>query len=193
MKNKLIIGFVLLLIIIGCAFGVYIIKKRTITTNVSLIPTLETKENTGDIEGFNKYEAEKNPKIPEYSLPLKNSEIANLKDIQEIASISKSALSLLSKNGFVVIPNTKLKGLSSEEDWGNVSDKKISSDFVEYYNFIFYKTSETMKETEEWGKYTTPTKHLPMFITSDSILHYFHLMFDATLIRLETSTFYDYL
>ena len=193
MKTKLAIILVLFLVILGCVGGIYVARKQkpvVSSPSTTTISNLGNKKISLDIEGFNKYETEKNPKIPEYSLPLKTGEITNLKDIQGIADISKTAMSMLSKNGFVVIPNTKLKGLDTDSSW---TEKEVSSDFSKYYSFIFQKAGEDIKTDDNGNNIPNPSaKHLPMFVTSDSILHYFHLMFDTTLIKLETGTFYDY-
>lgn len=188
LKIKLLIYMVLTLIIVtsGVFLGIRLFNNKESSSNVQYI--LPNKVRLSDIEGFNKYETEKNPKIPEYKLPLKTSEIANLKDIQSIVSLSSDATNVLSKNGFVVVPNTKFKGIELNSE----DDKRISSDFSEYYSFIFNKASDTVKYDDQ-GNASLPAKHLPMFITSDSILHYFHLMFDTTLIKLETDSFYDYI
>jgi hypothetical protein len=186
-KIKRLIYVVLALIIVtGLIFGgIKFFKNKKPIANVQYILPKDIK--VSDIKEFNKYEAEKNPKIPEYSLPLKMSEIANLKDIQSMISLSSDATNMLSKNGFVVVPNTKFKGI----ELNSIDDSSISSDFSEYYSFIFNKASDTVKYDDQ-GNASLPTKHLPMFITSDSVLHYFHLMFDTTLIKLETGSFYDY-
>jgi len=72
--------------------------------------------------------------------------------------LSPQALSLLEKNGFVVI--------STPKELGDKPD-----DFVGFYS-------------------TLEQKDLPIFITADSLLHYYHIFFDTTLMKLEKDLFY---
>jgi len=99
------------------------------------------------------------PQIPSYNLPLKISDISNWQELFQKLSINPNALSLLEKNGFVVIETPK--ELGSEPD-----------DFVDFYSNL-------------------KNKDLPVFITSDSLLHYYHIFFDTTLMKLEKDLFYD--
>ena len=99
------------------------------------------------------------PKIPEYNLPLDVKDISNYQDFSKKIQLSPKALSLLEKNGFVVIPTPK-----------EISDKP--DDFAEFYS-------------------TLKRKDLPIFITTDSLLHYYHIFFDTILMKLERDLFYD--
>ena len=99
------------------------------------------------------------PKIPQYSLPLEIKDISNYQKFSEKIYLSPKALSLLEKNGFVVIPTPK--------ELGDQPD-----DFVEFYS-------------------TLKGKDLPIFITTDSLLHYYHIFFNTTLMKLERDLFYD--
>jgi hypothetical protein len=99
------------------------------------------------------------PKIPQYNLPLKTKDISNYQKFSQKIQLSSKALSLLEKNGFVIIPTPK-----------EISDKP--DDFVKFYS--------TLKDID-----------LPIFITTDSLLHYYHIFFDTTLMKLERDLFYD--
>lgn len=103
--------------------------------------------------------ADVTPKIPKYSLPLETKNISNYQEFSEKIQLNPKALSLLEKNGFVVIPTPK-----------EIGDKP--DDFVEFYS-------------------TLKRKDLPIFITTDSLLHYYHIFFDTTLMKLEKDLFYD--
>ena len=112
------------------------------------------------------------PKIPKYNLPLKTTDIANFQKFSEKIPLSSRALSLLKENGFVVIPTPKEIAESSVKTsiiGGREAFPK--DDFVAYYKAI--------KE-----------KDLPIFITTDSLLHYYHIFFDTTLMKLERDLFY---
>jgi len=100
-----------------------------------------------------------NPQIPPYQLPLEIKDISNYQKFSEKIKLSPKALSLLKKNGFVVIPTPK-----------SLIDKP--DDFIKFYS-------------------TLKGKDLPIFITSDSLLHYYHIFFDTTLMKLERDLFYD--
>lgn len=190
-KIKLLILGVLIIVVTGSFVGVMMFKKQGLTKVKDIKnENIVTKEvSVSSLKDFNKYEAESNPRIPEYKLPLQKSEIVNFNDIKSIISISNSAESALFKNGFVVVPNTKFKDivLGSEED------KSISSYFQKYYGYLHSQVEKASIYNDDWSIPPKTTKHLPMFISSDSVLHYFHLMFDTTLIKLETNVFYDYL
>ncbi|MDI6591813.1 MAG: DUF3160 domain-containing protein [Patescibacteria group bacterium] len=98
------------------------------------------------------------PQIPKYNLPLKTEDISNWQKFSKKIQLNPKALSLLEKNGFVVIPTPK-----------EIGDKP--DDFVEFYS-------------------TLKAKDLPIFITTDSLLHYYHIFFDTTLMKLEKDLFY---
>gem|GEM_PF-4318916 len=186
LKNKGIILGLLIIIIASVFIGMRVFKK---TNPVNLENIKKDEVSTIDIKDLNKYTAEKNPRIPEYTLPLKTSDIVNLKDIQSIANISKSASALLIKNGFVVVPNTVFKDIKL----GEALETRMSSYFEGYYGYLHDTVDQFTKYNDNYEIAPIATKHLPMFISADSVLHYFHLMFDTTLIKLETNVFYDYL
>ena len=100
-----------------------------------------------------------NPQVPTYSLPLNIfKDISNWSKFSGQMTLSDSAKSLLSKNGFVTINNANL--FSSKED------------FAGFYSEI-------------------QNKDLPVFVTTDSLLHYYHVFFDTSLMRMEKDIFYD--
>jgi len=93
----------------------------------------------------------------QYDLPLKSSVISNLAPFSQRIPLSGEAMSLLEKNGFVVIVNP--------------FDPK-GEDIITPYT--------TLKK-----------KEIPVFITSDSLLHLYHIQFDETLREIEEKEFYD--
>ena len=116
-------------------------------------------------------ELEVNPSIPAYPLPLSTAKIANYQNFSEKIKLSPEALSLLKNNGFVVI-STPLD--IAEREVFLMSSRQNAypkDDFVAYYNAI-------------------RDKDLPIFITTDSLLHYYHIFFDTTLMKLERDLFY---
>jgi len=116
-------------------------------------------------------ELEVTPSIPAYPLPLSSAKIANYQNFSEKIQLSPKALSLLKNNGFVIIP-TPLN--IAEREVFLMSSRQNAypkDDFVAYYKVI--------------GE-----KDLPIFITTDSLLHYYHIFFDTTLMKLERDLFY---
>jgi len=116
-------------------------------------------------------ELEITPSVPAYSLPLSTAKIVNYQNFSEKIKLSPEALYLLKKNGFVVISSPLDIGdreIFLESSHQNVYPK---DDFVAYYKAI--------------GE-----KDLPIFITTDSLLHYYHIFFDTTLMKLERDLFY---
>ncbi len=113
------------------------------------------------------------PSIPEHSLPLAVSDLTNYQDFYEKMPLGPDALELLQKNAFAVIPTPldiaeqEVYYLPSSPEAANPRD-----DFVAYY--------EVLKNID-----------IPIFITTDSLLHYYHIFFDTTLMRLERDLFYQ--
>lgn len=187
LKNKnwfLLLGIVVVVVVF--TWFQYILNKQSVSPMSNTLITTPSY-SVANLKDFNKYEAEKNPKIPEYSLPLQTSDIVNLQDIKSIITISKSANNLLSKNGFVVAPNTVFKNMKL----GSSEEMDMSTRFEDYYDYLHYKISDFAQYGSDQDAKPIMTKHLPIFISADSILHYFHLTFDTTLIKLETNVFYD--
>jgi len=116
-------------------------------------------------------EVEISPSIPAYSLPLSTVKIANYQKFSEKIKLSPEPLFLLKKNGFVVIPTPSP---IAEREVFLESSRQMATpgdDFVAYY--------KAMGEID-----------LPIFITTDSLLHYYHIFFDTTLMKLERDLFY---
>ena len=119
-----------------------------------------------------KEKVEVTPCIPTYPLPLRIENISNYQDFCNKLQLSPGSFSLLQKNGFAVIPtppdiaDTKLHlRFSSQES-------SPRDDFVAYY--------EVLKD-----------KDLPIFITTDSMLHYYHIFFETILMKLEKDLFFS--
>ncbi len=112
------------------------------------------------------------PSIPGYPLPLSISDIANFEDFYRKIPLRPEALQLLQKNAFVVIP-TPLDIAEQEIYLGSSREATHpKDDFVAYYEVLKYID-------------------VPILITSDSLLHYYHIFFDTTLMRLERDIFYQ--
>jgi len=97
-----------------------------------------------------------NLQVSQYNLPLKATQISNFRDFTATIPLSKDALKLLEKNGFVVITNPF-----------NAGEEDITQPY------------KILKKRE-----------IPIFITSDSLLHFYHIQFDETLRQIEEKEFY---
>ncbi|AGF97141.1 hypothetical protein MmTuc01_1796 [Methanosarcina mazei Tuc01] len=106
------------------------------------------------------------PAVPAYSLPLKASEIANYDEFTQKIFFTKESKDLLYKNGFVVLDN--------EDDSEGPKNQLISG------QTLVNETYRSLKVAD-----------VPIFITSDSLLHLYHIQFDETLKRVEAEEFYD--
>lgn len=117
-------------------------------------------------------ELEITPNVPAYPLPLNITNIYNFQNFSEKIKLNPEALSLLKNNGFVVVPTPLDMG--EQEIFLESSRQSVypKDDFVAYYKAI--------------GE-----KDLPIFITTDSLLHYYHIFFDTTLMKLERDLFYQ--
>ena len=112
------------------------------------------------------------PGIPAHPLPINAEDIVNYEDFSNKIPISGDSFSLLQKNGFVVIPTPR--EITDRELSLRFSSKKSSpsDDFVAFY--------EVLKD-----------KDLPIFITTDSMLHYYHIFFETILMKLEKDLFFS--
>ena len=152
-------------VVVGIIAGALYLQKKEVEPESSLIEPspipaeLAVAKRLIKSEDIVLEESDTVPQIPQYILPLETQEISNYQSFSEKIQLTPNALSLLEKNGFVVIPTPKTLG-----------DKP--DDFVEFYS--------TLKQ-----------KDLPIFITTDSLLHYYHIFFDTTLMKLEKDLFYD--
>ena len=96
------------------------------------------------------------PAIPGHSLPLAISIVTNFEDFSGKIPLSSTAIELLQKNAFVVIPtplNIGEQEIYLPPSWEATNPK---DDFVAYY--------KALKNID-----------VPIFITSDSLLHYYHI------------------
>ncbi|MBN1654435.1 MAG: DUF3160 domain-containing protein [Deltaproteobacteria bacterium] len=108
-----------------------------------------------------------NPRVPGYELPLDLSLIVNLdRDVREkgIDPIQGQTAEKLSQNGFVIVPT------------GPGQSFRRFADAYEKLSSSYDMSSED---------------RIPVFVTSDSVLHLYHLFFDQILKYLEASEFRD--
>jgi len=113
-----------------------------------------------------------NANIPAHPLPLNISDIANYGEVFRKLPLETEAIELLKKNAFILIP-TPLDIAEQEIYLGSSREaNNPKDDFVAYY--------QVLKNID-----------VPIFITSDSLLHFYHIFFDTTLMRLERDLFYQ--
>jgi hypothetical protein len=89
----------------------------------------------------------------------------------------------------------KTKDISN---WQKFSEKiSLNSEaqsLLEKNGFVVIPTPENIKENpDDFASFysTLKWKDLPIFITTDSLLHYYHIFFDTTLMKLERDLFYE--
>jgi len=152
----------------------YEINNQTSSYNstekdVSVENSSEKSKNSLKLEGqssFSKYYNKKNLQfeaaVPTYSLPLQASEIANYYQFTQKIPLTSKERDLLYKNGFIVIEN------------GTTENLLIAGKTLVNETYLDLKVAD-----------------VPIFITSDSLLHLYHIQFDETLKRVETEEFYD--
>jgi len=136
--------------------------------------SISTKRLIGweDIEDTPIEKTEIVPKIPEYSLPLKIKDIFNYQKFSDKIKLSPRALSLLQKNGFVVIPTPE-----------DIAESKV---------FLPFSTRSAFPKDDFVAYYKSlQNKELPIFITTDSLLHYYHIFFNTLLMKMERDLFYQ--
>jgi hypothetical protein len=152
----------------------YEINNQTSSYNstekdVSVENSSEKSKNSLTLEGqssfsnyYNKKSLQFEAAVPTYSLPLQDSEIANYYQFTQKIPLTSKERDLLYKNGFIVIENETTENLL-------IAGKTLVNE-----TYLDLKVAD-----------------VPIFITSDSLLHLYHIQFDETLKRVETEEFYD--
>jgi hypothetical protein len=137
--------------------------------DVSVENLSEKSKNSLTLEGqssfsnyYNKKSLQFEAAVPTYSLPLQDSEIANYYQFTQKIPLTNEERDLLYKNGFIVIEN------------GTTENLLIAGKTLVNETYLDLKVAD-----------------VPIFITSDSLLHLYHIQFDETLKRVETEEFYD--
>lgn len=137
--------------------------------DVSVENSSEKSKNSLTLEGqssfsnyYNKKSLQFEAAVPTYSLPLQDSEIANYYQFTQKIPLTNEERDLLYKNGFIVIENKTTENLL------------IAGQTLVNETYLDLKVAD-----------------VPIFITSDSLLHLYHIQFDETLKRVETEEFYD--
>ncbi|WP_226990739.1 DUF3160 domain-containing protein [Methanosarcina acetivorans] len=140
-----------------------------VTVETALEGNFSEKSNTLELEtgsSFSRYYSKENLQfeagVPAYSLPLKASEITNYDDFIQKIPLTNKNRDLLYKNGFVVI------------------ESRASGNLFE---------AEPVRVNEIYS--ALKSADIPIFITSDSLLHLYHIQFDETLKQVEKDEFYD--
>ncbi|MCK5466112.1 DUF3160 domain-containing protein [Candidatus Parcubacteria bacterium] len=174
MKTKYLIGVVLLIFVI---IGGVVLVENFITLHFPAPALNESKQGILKTEpidlsnisteklAFAKYYSldplDIELQTAQYSLPLKTSQISNYKDFSRKVFLDNETLSLLNKNGFAVTDNLFNLKINLKEE-----------DITNPYKIL-------------------KDKEIPVFITSDSLLHLYHIQFDETLRQIEEREFYD--
>lgn len=158
MKIQIIsIGLIFSILLAGCSSQENNIDKKQ-TQNIKDLEIVNAK--TEDIEFYKYFKLDQlkiQSNAPQYSLPLSENLITNYSDVKSKLKLDENDLSLLRKNGFVVINNPF-----------NQKEENIVTPY------------QTIKNYD-----------MPIFITTDSLLHIYHIQFDETLRQIEEREFYD--
>ena len=109
--------------------------------------------------------------IPAYALPLAVSDISNYPLLADKIPLTSKALALLKQNGFAVFATPEEIAEQKIRMQGSRDIAYPRDDFIAYYEVL-------------------SNLDVPIFITTDSLLHYYHIFFDTTLMRLERDLFY---
>jgi hypothetical protein len=120
----------------------------------------EPKKQSSFSKYYSKEDLQFKAKVSSYPLPLQASEIANYNQFAQKIPLNEDT-SLLYKNGFVVIEN------ETNENLFTVEQTLVNDSYRD------------LKVAD-----------IPIFITSDSLLHLYHIQFDETLKRVEEEEFY---
>jgi len=164
-NNKSSICFRSFFFILILLLGLLIISQNIYCQNMPSKQLIKPEEIVSE-------EIHVSPAIPTYPLPISAEDMANYEDFNNKITLSDDSFFMLQKNGFVVIPTPP--EIANRELFLRFSSEKSSpsDDFVAFY--------EALKD-----------KDLPVFITTDSMLHYYHIFFETILMTLEKDVFFD--
>jgi len=100
------------------------------------------------------------PNAPSYALPINAPEITNYDHVNRLLAIERGA-ELVSRNGFAIL----------QYDWAqHLPEAETNDDIVSPYRFL-------------------SDANIPIFITSDTLLHLYHVQFDESLKEIEETEF----
>ena len=137
-------------------------KNVSVINDTSNINSLELEKQNSFFQYYKNQDLKFEAAVPTYSLPLNASEIANYDSFIQKVPLTNESRDLLYKNGFVVLENGELG------NWSVSGQTRVNS------------TYKDLKVAD-----------VPIFITSDSLLHLYHIQYDETLKRIESEEFYD--
>ena len=122
------------------------------------------------------------PQVPSYSLPLETSQINNFKRVSQYINFPQAVLNSLQNKGFAIFPSTILTAKDSPSNFE-------TDNFEAFYSYLkgFGRCSDFICSEAEKKQGLA----VPLFITSDTALHYYHLIFDSSLMRMERDIFFD--
>ncbi|MGC9100170.1 MAG: DUF3160 domain-containing protein [Caldisericum sp.] len=186
MKKAIVFVIIITLVITSVGISLYLAlqaNKQGISNNNKENQSRENTQQKIEFVMAKSFETNASPveftinaEAKQYELPLNLNKVQNLKTVESKITIPKSALTLLKKNGFVVIETPK-----------EISGIKLSTRYIPY--------PETITPKEDFFSYylALETKELPKYITTDSILHFYHIFFEKTLIDFEKNIFTKYI
>lgn len=102
------------------------------------------------------------PSVPPYTLPLDSANVVNFDRVTSRFGLAERQIETMKRNGFVVVPQGPFGG------WIPMN----YNDVVEAY--------EDLKEED-----------IPIFVTSDTLLHLYHIQFNEILKDIENEEFFD--
>lgn len=102
------------------------------------------------------------PNVPPYALPLDSANVVNLDMVTSRFGLTEQQIEMMKRNGFVVVPQGPFG------EWIPMN----YNDVVEAY--------EDLKEED-----------IPIFVTSDTLLHLYHIQFNEILKDIENEEFFD--
>jgi hypothetical protein len=137
-------------------------------------PTFSLKKDFVSAQEVPQEQIDIKPQALQYPLPLDLKSIVNLGTVSGKITLNDKDKALLSQNGFAVFDTPE--EIASQEfalSYSNGVPVSTKDDYTAYYVAL-------------------QGKDIPIFITADSVLHYYHIIFDTTLMTIERDVFYDY-
>ena len=119
------------------------------------------------------------PQIPPYSLPLTLDQITNFQRFNSKLNLSTEVINGLLQKGFAVFDSNLIKN--------NFMGNEYFDRFETFYDRFRERCDGSICSEKE----NKLGQDVPFYITTDTLLHYYHLIFSSTLLKLERDLFFD--
>lgn len=128
---------------------------------------------------------------------IKNTLFANVALVKKLIQPEDIISTIPSVNPQVPTYSLPLNISKDISNWSKFSDQMNLSDsaksLLSKNGFVTINNADLFSSKEDFASFYSEiqNKNLPVFVTTDSLLHYYHVFFDTSLMRMEKDIFYD--